>query len=456
MTIAKSIEAEQAVIGALMLLDLDCDECQRVFSLLSPSSFAEPDHQILFAAIRSLAERGGSADVLTLGEECRKDKRFRADIDDYLVEIVSNTPTAANVAAYAEIVRDRAIERVASQKLNEALAVINNPYEGDIYKRLGMAESMITAILERGMKNKSGLKHVKDIGKEWLPEVLERVEGGVYRGFTLGIDALDRMLYPKRVPAGSLVVLGARPKMGKTGFMTKIIEHFAVNRKEAVATFSLEMPNSQIYERLLTGAAEVNPELFYRPANDADDWQKINSAAHRLNESLLFIDDTPGIRISHVLRETRALNRKHNVRLVAVDYLTLMDADGAERNDLAYGAITKALKNLAKEINGVVLLLTQLNRKLEDRGDKRPMPSDSRDTGQIEQDCDLWIGLYREAVYNRDAPSESMTEAIVRLNRHGKTGTAYFDLIDGTIREIDQDRARESSQIQPKTRGLRL
>lgn len=450
---AKSIEAEQAVIGALMLLDLSGEQSQRVLSSLSPSSFADPDHQIIFASIRSLAERNGNADILTLEQECKKDRRYRPEIASYLVEIVTNTPSAANVASYAEIVRERAIERVAVQRLGEAMAALTDPYAGDIYQRLGMAETMIAAISERGMKN-SGLRHIKEIGKEWLPEVIERVENGVVRGFTLGIDALDKMLYPKRVPPGSLVVVGARPKQGKSSVLAKIIHHFAVSRREAVATFSLEMPNSQMFERLVTGAARVNPEVFYKPVNDADDWSRVTAAVTAMSESNLYIDDTPGITLSHLLREVRKLARQQNVKLVAVDYLTLMDADGAERNDLAYGKITKALKNLAKEINGVVLMLTQLNRKLEDRADKRPMPSDSRDTGQIEQDCDLWIGLYREATYNTSAPSESLTEAIVRLNRHGRSGTAYFELVDGTVREVDQEWAQSLSERPAPRRGM--
>jgi len=435
-----SAEVEQAVLGALMLLDLDCDQAQRAMGMLTPASFADPDHQMIFAAIRSLAERGGAADPFTIDAECRRDRRYRPEISDLLMELAIGTPSAANVAAYAETLREAAVERFAVSKLNEAVAVLSDRYQGDIYKRLGLAESIISAIQERAIRNKTqGLRHAKDVGREWLNEVENRLEGK-QRGFTLGIDALDKLLYPKRVPPGSLVVVGARPKQGKTGLLTRIATHFAVERGEAVAVFSLEMPDAQIYERLMVGSAGVDPSMFYRAPDSADPWHAVHRAAGQLNASQLHIDDTPGIRLSHVLREARALNRKRKVGLVAVDYLTLMEGDSAERNDLSYGRITKGLKNLAKELECVVLLLSQLNRGLESRTDKRPMPSDSRDTGQIEQDCDLWIGLYRDSVYHQGSP-EALTEAIVRLNRHGKTGTAYFELINGTVREVDQAQA---------------
>lgn len=444
-----SIEAEQAVLGGLMLLGADSEQAGAAMSVLTPGSFSVVDHQIIFAAIVALAERGDSCDPLTVIELAKKDRRYRPEIEALVMDMAINTPTAANLRAYAEIVRESAVERFAVAKMNEALAVMTDPYQGDIYKRLGLAESMISAIQDRAMRNRTaGLRHVKDVGREWLAEVESRMEGK-QRGFTLGIKALDDLLAPKRVPAGSLVVVGARPKQGKTAVLGRIATHFAIDRGEAVAVFSLEMPERQIYERLMVGSAGVDPGIFYRAPDSADPWHSVNRAAAQFNESQLHIDDTPGVRLSHVHREARALNRKHKVGLVAVDYLTLMEAESADRNDLGYARITKGLKNLAKELDCVVLLLTQLNRKLEDRPNKRPLPSDSRDTGQIEQDCDLWIGLYRDASYHDGAPP-GLTEAIVRLNRHGGTGTAYFDLVNGAVAEVDQDWARSASDQAPQ------
>lgn len=447
-----SIEAEQAVLGGLMLLGCDSEQAQDAMGILNPASFSVVDHQIIFAAIAALADRGDSCDPLTVTEYAKRDKRWRKEIGELVMELAINTPTAANLRSYAEIVRESAIKRFAVSKMQEALAVITDEFKGDIYKRLGLAESMISAIQDRAMRNRTaGLRHVKDVGREWLEEVESRMEGK-QRGFTLGIKALDDLLHPKHVPSGSLVVIGARPKQGKSGTLGHIASHFAIERKEGVAIFSLEMPDKQIYERILSGRAKVDPGIFYRAPDSPEPWTKVTAAAGQFNESLLYIDDTPGVTLAHVLRESRSLNRKHRVGLVAIDYLTLMEAEGAERNDLGYARITKALKNLAKELECVVLLLTQLNRNLEARPNKRPLPSDSRDTGQIEQDCDLWIGLYREHVYDENAP-EGLTEAIVRLNRHGKTGTVYFELVNGTVSEIDQDHARMMSEPINKKSG---
>lgn len=441
--------AEQFVLGGLMLIgDLSSDQAQRVLAMLSPASFASPDHALIFSAMRNLADRNGGADPFTVEAEAKRDGRYRDSLGDYLLELATSTPSAANLTAYAEAVREEAVERFAMNQMNQAIALLGDKANGDIYKRLGLAESVLNAIQERAIRNRTqGLRHAKDIGKEWVADVENRVQGRV-RGFTIGIEALDHLLKPKRVPAGSLVVIGARPKMGKTAVLGHIAKHYAFDRKEAVAVFSLEMPEAQIYERLIVDASGVDPEIFYRAAKDADDWGRVAHAADRFNRSQLHIDDTPGIRLSHIQREARKLNRQHKVGLVAVDYLTLMEAEDAERNDLAYGRITKGLKNLAKELDCVVLLLSQLNRQLENRpaGSRRPMPSDSRDTGQIEQDCDLWIGLYRDAVYNPDAP-EALSEAIVRLNRHGKTGTAYFNLTNGAVVEVDQEQARLQMDI---------
>lgn len=444
-----SIEAEQAVLGGLMLSN---GMWGAVAAVIGERDFAGAVHRLLFQTMSSLASAEQPLDLITISESLESaGKLAQVGGDAYLVELSNNTPSSANVVAYAHIVRQRSIERHAIQVLTDAIGVISDRTAGDVHQRIGQVESLLSALNGRTMKTE-GLRHVRDIGGEWVEQVSSQVEGGV-RGFTLGVDALDCLLYPKRVPAGSLVVVGARPKMGKTATMGHILKHFAVNRKEAVACFSLEMPDQQIYERLIVGASGVNPEIFYRAANDVDDWSRVNAAVKSFNDSLLYVDDTSGVRLSHIQREVRRLNKQQPVSLVAVDYLTLMEAENAERNDLAYGRVTKGLKNLAKEINGVVLMLTQLNRDLERRPDKRPHPSDSRDTGQIEQDCDVWIGLYREGGYT-DHPDDDRTELIVRMNRHGRTGTVFVKQENGVIVETDDQAARDSTKQAGKPRGI--
>jgi len=219
--------------------------------------------------------------------------------------------------------------------------------------------------------------------------------------------------------------------------MVSVMDHFA-DIYGGVAAFSLEMPDDQIWERYIAQKSRVNANRFYTGMDDAE-WGALSSAMGVALDRQLFIDDTPGISLSHIQREVRRL-RADGVKLslIAVDYLTLMQAEKAERNDLAYGLITKGLKALAKEIDGVVLLLTQLNRNLESRSDKRPMPSDSRDTGQIEQDCDMWIGLYRDDVYHQDSPYAGTIEMILRMNRHGGSGTAVAGFHAGQIIPLEQ------------------
>jgi replicative DNA helicase len=308
---------EQAVIGGLLLLgDMSGDQAQNVLSSLKPSSFADVDLGVAFDAICRLAERGARIEPFGVYAEAQRDKRCTERLEDYLFELAGNCPSAANLTSYAEQVRQRAVERFAVQKLNEAVALITDQSAGDIHQRIGQAESLLASINDRSFQ-KGGLRHVRDIGGDWVKQVTENVEGGA-RGFTLGIDALDRLLYPKRVPPGSLVVVGARPKMGKTATMGHILKHFAVTRKEAVACFSLEMPGEQIYERLIVGASGVNPEIFYRAANDADDWRCVNDAARAYNDSRLYIDDTPGVRLNHVLRESRRLHKEPRIGPEAV------------------------------------------------------------------------------------------------------------------------------------------
>ena len=225
-----------------------------------------------------------------------------------------------------------------------------------------------------------------------------------------------------------------------TAFLLRILLHFALTHKLPVGMFSLEMPGMELWERMVSQESRVNSDKFYTGMSDADFGMVSNAMGPIINSNMMVCDDTK-VSLATVMSEGRKLKAKHGkVGCIAVDYLTLMAAEKADRNDLAYGMITKGLKNLAKELDCPVFLLTQLNRQLESRSDKRPMPSDSRDTGQIEQDCDLWVGLYRDGVYNKELPPglTGVTEAIVRLNRHGKSGTAFMNLVDGAFYDADQ------------------
>jgi len=282
-----------------------------------------------------------------------------------------------------------------------------------------------------------------------------------HRGLTTGISSLDRLLAPKGLMKGSLFVIGARPKMGKTTLYGQMALNCAIREEKPALLFSLEMPDSQILEKLEGQQSGVNPSIFYMPADGADaeyqgdydgDFTKAIAVGHRLIENgMLYIDDTPGLSLAHIAAQSRRIKRERgSVGMVLVDYLTLMKAEKADRNDLAYGEITKGLKNLAKELDCVVVLLTQLSRALEQRPDKRPMPSDSRDTGQIEQDCDYWLGIYLDGFYHENTPP-GITEVILRLNRHGEGGTVFALQKNGAIYDMDQSAAR--ADINARTAG---
>lgn len=429
--------SEQSVIGSLMVIgDLSNDSAQKVLNMLKPGSFQDARHRAVFETLINLEHEGTTADLVMVNSRLQQNGKL--DLVGgvaYLADLYQSTPSAANMIAYADLVRQNSIRTVINSKMQNALAEFNDLDGENIYQKLGQLETTIATLGQRSVTGRhSGLTHVKDVGKVWFDELQDRKDNpAAHAGLSSGIESLDAVLGPKLFRPGSLVVVGARPKMGKTAFLQAMCESAGVTNNKITGIFSLEMPNLQLYERFLSAEAKVNSDVFHEVNLTDYQWQSTSTAIGRFNKSNLYFDDSPGVTIQHVKKESRKLAKSGPVGLIAVDYLTLMTAGKADRNDLAYGDITKELKNLAKELDCVVLLLTQLNRNLEQRADKRPIPADSRDTGQIEQDCDYWIGLYREGVYNDDLPplQKGLTEAIVRLNRHGGVGTGYMDLTHG-------------------------
>lgn len=443
--IEPNLEAEQAVIGGLLLLgDPKSPQVQSVLATLKPESFSSRQHRIYYNAIASLFQRGQNVDLITVEVELKKQGNNEPNDFVYLAQVMKSTPSAANLAAYSRLVREDSIGRFANSKMNEVLATINDPTVGDIYQRLGMAETYISQMLNLALKNKaSGLRPIGEFASDWLDKLDQRIEDGEdVDKLTTGLDSLDDVLGVKCLRRGSLVALGARPKMGKTALMALMTNHYSIELAHGVSVFSLEMPGEQIFERSLTTDSTLNPDVFYDPRLINDEVNaKMHQSFSRIINTNLTVDDSTAIGLSHIQREVRYQHKQNLVSLVAVDYLTLMEAEKADRNDLAYGMITKGLKNLAKELNCVVLLLTQLNRGLEQRTNKRPLPSDSRDTGQIEQDCDVWIGMYKESAYNEDVQHPGLTEIIARYNRHGATGTAYAYMNQGFLSSVSNQEA---------------
>ncbi|WP_213839452.1 DnaB-like helicase C-terminal domain-containing protein [Enterobacter hormaechei] len=444
--IPQNIEAEQSVLGGMML-DSGSDRCQTAMSMLKPESFYIRPHQVIFAEMRELVANQKPIDLITLIESLEsKGLGEQAGGFAYMAEISKNTPSAANIVHYAMLVREKAMERYGIDKLTSATELLFSRNGMTTSQKFDAIQTLFTDIADYAKTgNRRGLREFSEVMGDWVDEVEARwSDSDATRGLSTGIGSLDDLLQPKGLVKGALMVIGARPKMGKTTLYSQLAVNCAEVEQLPALMFSLEMPDKQIVERMIGQVSRVNTDVFYGARYDDAQVAMAFAAGGRLAQTgNLYVDDTPGITLAHIVAESRRIKRERGaVGMVLVDYLTLMTADKADRNDLAYGIITKGLKNLAKELNCVVVLLTQLNRDLEKRTNKRPMPSDSRDTGQIEQDCDYWIGIYREGAYDENA-DQAATELLLRLNRHGPTGVVYCDQRNGAIYDCDQAAAEQ-------------
>lgn len=419
--------------------------------------------------MRELVAKQRPVDLITLIESLEaKSLEEMAGGFAYMAELSKNTPSAANIVHYAMVVREKAMERYGidmTTKATELLYARNGMTTAEKFEAI---QSLFTEISDYARTGKkTGLRSFHDAVSDWTEEFDERCKpNGRSRGLSSGLPSLDDLLGVKRIVRGSMFVIGARPKMGKTTLYTQMAVNCATVENEPALMFSLEMPEGQMVEKITAQQSRLTPNLFYPDMTKEDfgyrgDWdgdiQKATGVMSALiDTNNLMIDDTPGIGLAHIVAEARRIKRERGkVGMVLVDYLTLMTADKAERNDLAYGLITKGLKMLAKELDCVVVLLTQLNRDLEKRTNKRPIPSDSRDTGQIEQDCDYWLAIYREGAYDETA-NQSETELLLRLNRHGETGVVYCQQRHGAIYDCDQEAAsqrRREKEAKPAQRG---
>ncbi|EPV6901380.1 DnaB-like helicase C-terminal domain-containing protein [Enterobacter hormaechei] len=444
--IPQNIEAEQSVLGGMML-DSGSDRCQTAMSMLKPESFYIRPHQVIFAEMRELVANQKPIDLITLIESLEsKGLGEQAGGFAYMAEISKNTPSAANIVHYAMLVREKAMERYGIDKLTSATELLFSRNGMTTSQKFDAIQTLFTDIADYAKTgNRRGLREFSEVMGDWVDEVEARwSDSDATRGLSTGIGSLDELLQPKGLVKGALMVIGARPKMGKTTLYSQLAVNCAEVEQLPALMFSLEMPDKQIVERMIGQVSRVNTDVFYGDRYDDAQVAMAFAAGGRLAQTgNLYVDDTPGITLAHIVAESRRIKRERGaVGMVLVDYLTLMTADKADRNDLAYGIITKGLKNLAKELNCIVVLLTQLNRDLEKRTNKRPMPSDSRDTGQIEQDCDYWIGIYREGAYDENA-DQAATELLLRLNRHGPTGVVYCDQRNGAIYDCDQAAAEQ-------------
>ena len=418
----QSVEAEQAVLGGLMLAP---DAYDRVADQLNDQDFYRRDHQLIFRAIRELAEKGKPFDAVTLGEwfESMGQSELVAG-GAYLIELASTTPSAANIVAYAEIVRDKAVLR---QLIEVGTTIVNDGFQPDGRESgeiLASAEQQVFAIAEAGAKGKTDFTAMNKALSEAFDVLQTRyAAGGSVTGLPTGYTEFDEMT--AGLQPTDLLILAARPAMGKTTFALNIAEHAAIRTKKAVAVFSMEMSASQLALRLISSNGRVNAQRLRSGQLEDEDWSRVTSAIRMLKEAKIFIDDTPGLSPEALRAKARRLKREHDLGLVVIDYLQLMSVPGnSENRATEISEISRGLKHLAKELNVPVIALSQLNRSLETRADKRPVMADLRESGAIEQDADVIVFIYRDEYYNKEnSQDKGLAEIIIGKQRNGPTGS---------------------------------
>jgi replicative DNA helicase len=415
-----SVEAEQAILGGLML---DNTAWDTVADIVSSGDFYRRDHKLIFTALGDLAERGEPGDAVTVSEFLEKrDELESAGGLAYLGSLVRGTPSAANVRAYAEIVRERAMLRDLIAAGGEIASNAFNPEGRPASELVDDAERRVFEIAERGKRRGSGFQSIKQI----LPGTIDRLDelynsDSEITGLPSGFDDLDRMT--AGLQAGDLVIVAGRPSMGKTSFAMNIAEHAAIGVGVPTAVFSMEMSAEQLSFRLISSLGRVNQSHLRTGRFSDEDWTRINAAVTIMSQAKMFIDDTPAMSPTEIRARARRLKREHGLGLIVLDYLQLMKVAGnSENRATEISEISRSLKALAKELEVPVIALSQLNRGVEQRTDKRPVMSDLRESGAIEQDADVIAFIYRDEVYNKETMRKGIADIIIAKQRNGPTG----------------------------------
>ena len=423
-----SIEAEQAVLGGLML---DNNAWERVSDAVSDGDFYRHDHRLIFRAIFTLAERNSPFDVVTLSEQLDKEGHLsQVGGLGYLGELAKNTPSVANIKAYAQIIRERATLRQLIGISNDIADMAYAPQGKSAVEVLDEAERQIFQIAEARPKagGPVGINEILVKTIDRIDELFNTNEGltGISTGFT-DLDGMTSGLQP-----ADLVIVAGRPSMGKTTFAMNLVENAVLRTEKVVLVFSLEMPSDSIVMRMLSSLGRIDQTKVRSGKLDDDDWPRLTSAVNLLNERKLFIDDTAGISPTEMRARARRLAREHGeIGMIMVDYLQLMRIPGSSGDNRTneISEISRSLKALAKEFNCPVIALSQLNRSLEQRPNKRPVNSDLRESGAIEQDADIIMFVYRDEVYHPETEYKGVAEIIIGKQRNGPIGTCRLAFI---------------------------
>ncbi|MGI4814043.1 MAG: replicative DNA helicase [Janthinobacterium lividum] len=425
-----SIEAEQSVLGGLLLDNAAWD---RIADFVHDGDFYRYDHRLIFQHIGRLISGARPADVITVFESLGVAGKAE-DVGglSYLNALAQNTPSAANIRRYAEIVRDRAVLRKLVTVADEIAGDAFNPQGKEVRQLLDEAESKIFAIAEEGARGAQGFFEIKPL----LSQVVERIDTLYHQdnpsdvtGTPSGFVDLDRLT--SGMHGGELIIVAGRPSMGKTSLAMNIGEHVAVEYGLPVAVFSMEMPAAQLAMRMLGSVGRLDAHRLRTGKLTDEDWPKLTHAVQKMGEAQIFIDEQGALNPMELRARARRLSRQcGQLGLIVIDYLQLMSAaSSGENRATEISEISRSLKALAKELNVPVIALSQLNRGLEQRPNKRPVMSDLRESGAIEQDADVILFIYRDEVYNPDSPDKGTAEIIIGKQRNGPIGTVRMTFL---------------------------
>lgn len=416
-----SVEAEQSVLGGLMI---DNSAWDQVADMITEVDFYRKEHRLIFRAIASQAEDSKPSDAVTLAEWLDSNNELNnVGGLSYLGSLAKNTPTAANIKAYANIVRERSIMRQLVTVGTEIANSAYNPEGRESKDLLESAEQKVFQIAEQGAKGRQGYQNIRQL----LTKAVDRIDmlfqaDSHITGVATGFDDFDEQT--AGLQPSDLIIVAGRPSMGKTTFAMNIAENAAIKQGKPVAVFSMEMPGEQLAMRMMSSLGRIDQHKLRTGKLADEDWPRVTSAVGILSEAPLFIDDTPALTSTDLRARARRLKREHgDLGLIVIDYLQLMQGSGKENRATEISEISRGLKALAKELQVPVVALSQLNRSLEQRPNKRPIMSDLRESGAIEQDADVIVFIYRDEVYNEDSPDKGMAEIIIGKQRNGPIGT---------------------------------
>jgi replicative DNA helicase len=421
-----SVEAERSLLGGLML---DQRAWDNVADVVGADDFYRADHRAIFEAIARLIEQDRPPDAVTVSEQLEREARLDAAGGiDYLARLVEETPSAANIRAYGRIVREHAMLRQLIQIGGDIAASAHETEGRSVADLVDQAEQRVFEIADRGSGGQ-GFKALKDI----LPGTIDRLDvlshsDEEITGVSTGFTAMDEMT--AGLQRGELIVVAGRPSMGKTTLAVNIAENAAIGHQVPTAIFSMEMSAEQLTFRMIGSIGRVNQAGLRRGKLSDEDWSRIDSAVSMMSSAPIFIDDSAGLSPTEVRARARRLKREHGLGMIVIDYLQLMQVPGnVENRATEISEISRSLKALAKELDCPVIALSQLNRSVEQRQDKKPVMSDLRESGAIEQDADVIVFIYREEVYEKDTPRKGVADIIIGKQRNGPVGEFHLTFL---------------------------